>query len=600
MSRKGLYRTLSIPTPQGLMNTSLSSQNLPLRYSPRVENMVVPKGKARSLAKRFGGQTYGDAIGWGTVKHLAYYVNSSGQTEIFAYCDDSSTARIYRSTDSGATWSSVKSGLTTGGICFTEVFTGNLIFVNGLDNNMYWDGSAIQEMGEYVEEQFSSGSQTDTDTITFTPFKGADHDFVAGQSIKVTFATAGEVTATIDTVSYSAPTLTVNITTTAFPSPNETITKIEYFDRPPPFGFIKTAHDRLWALTGGVWKATEYRSQTTNSFVYFTDVSNAINAWFDATTQEVSYINTRDKAGVFDELIAISHKDGLTVFHGRNTMQVWGGVDPSEFGDFSWVKNIPVGTLHPKGVQAIGNNVAFYTKYGLRTLQNVFALANVEVGADVGAEVDPTVQDQIDAALESDAAYRSVTAFGYDRDGLYGFRAGEDMLVYSVGEEVKGWVVFSGIFTNAESFVELPNGLLLMSTEDDLYYYANGADGSDLAYDDNGASFKTIWQTQWIENNKRWANNHIELVIQPGAPEQTLTIQRFRDNNTNDVYEYELTVDSSFPEWDVADWDTAYWTAEDVRYIQRDKYIADSMSYKIQSETTTGPLELVRLNLGGR
>ena len=116
---------------------------------------------------------------------------------------------------------------------------------------------------------------------------------------------------------------------------------MEYFDNPPAFSFIFSQHDRLWGLSAGELKATDYRTAN-RLYVYYTDVANSENAWFNATTQEVGFINMEDKHGVFDEFVGISAIDGFMLFHGRNRMQVWSGIDPTSGGNFSWSKTMKV------------------------------------------------------------------------------------------------------------------------------------------------------------------------------------------------------------------------------------------------------------------
>lgn len=581
------------------MNTAISPHKLPLKYAPHLENMFPSYDDEGAIGARYGLNKEGVAIGWGEIKLLTYYTTPTSSVDLVAYCDDGTEARIYTSGDYGATWTLQKSGLTTGGVTYTTAFDNKLVIVNGLDDNMYWDGTSINIIGEYVKDQFSNGVHVDTTTIKFDPYKGADHDFAAGTPVKVTFSSSGEISATVASVSYTDPTLTITIDSAVFPATTETITEIKYYDKPEPFGFITAAHDRLWALIGGSWKAQTFRSGSKGLYVYYTDISNSVNAWFNAITQEVSYINMEDKAAVFDEFVGISQQGTYTIFHGRNHLQVWNGVDPGTLGGFTWVRNIPVGTLHGRSIQSIGNDVVFFTKYGIRTLRNVFTSAELEVSGDVGASVDPTVQKHIDYALSSDTNYRNVCAWSYERDGMYGFRVGDKSLVFSVGDEVRGWVLFSGKFSSITSGTDTPKGVLLITVGDQVYSYANGVDGS-AVYTDDGSIYPVIWQTAWLELPRRWANNHIEIVVRDGTDVQDLTVYRFKNNSTTDVTQFTVSVDATFPEWDVADWDTSYWTAGETTARKRDKCLVDSIAYKIERQSDAGKLEIVKLILGGR
>lgn len=71
----------------------------------------------------------------------------------------------------------------------------------------------------------------------------------------------------------------------------------------------------------------------------------------------VPSLNLADKAGVADELMAMVVKDGMTVFMGRNQMQLWIGTDPSGDGDLAWSKTIPLGVVHGSAVMELPNDL---------------------------------------------------------------------------------------------------------------------------------------------------------------------------------------------------------------------------------------------------
>tara|TARA_R100000951_G_scaffold7417_1_gene7076 strand:+ start:7626 stop:9431 length:1806 start_codon:yes stop_codon:yes gene_type:complete len=597
MSRKGLFRTLTIPTPKNLVNTSLNEFELPTQFSPRIENMLPVKGKGSTLGKRYGMTSLGEAIGFGEIKKIDYHVASDGAVTILAYCDDGAEARIYTTADQGVSWTNVKSGLVTGGVPHTTVFQSSIVLVDGLNPNMYYDG-VLKEMSEFVEDTGANKIWVSSDSVQVEPYKLALYDYQVGKTIKATFGTAGEIEAEISALTYTASTneLIIEVVGTPFPTSTQTLDKLTYEMAPPPFGYIKTMHDRLWAFVGGVTVAQGFKGDKSLT-VYFSDVSNALNAWYNIGTQEIPFINLEDKHGMFDELVAMSNVNGYTVFHGKNQMQVWSGVDPSPInGDFTWQRNIPVGTLHANTVREIGNQVVFMTKYGLRTVSSTTITGNVETGSDLGQGVDPTIQEDIESGLRSNESYNNIMSWGYGRDGLYGFRAGNRSVVYQITEVSKGFVFFTGYFSDVTSSAEMPDGTLLLSRADQLYRYANGSSDTTKSYTDAGSVYKAIWETQWIEGGFRLANNSTEIVMQSGNPRQTVRVRRFQDNTPNKYKEFNLELDTSFAEWDASKWDESTWENKESRHVFRDKYIAESVAYEISTQNDK-PFEIIKINL---
>ena len=190
-----------------------------------------------------------------------------------------------------------------------------------------WDGTTCTDLGEWVNDVLADNTSftwVSTSQITIKPNsnRGAG-DYAIGTAIRVTFATAGLVSATVTSTSYNAGTnvLTINVTSTPFPALSEVISKIEYFAYPPAFSFMFAHLDMLWGLSPGELKAKIYRGSD-GMKAYYQAAANNENSWFVYTgsspTQEVPFINMRNKVPQFDELVAMSSIDGNACFHGRD------------------------------------------------------------------------------------------------------------------------------------------------------------------------------------------------------------------------------------------------------------------------------------------
>lgn len=578
------------------MNTAISPQVLNTKFARYIENMLPSSATAGALAKRFGTATLGDVITGEDIERLMWYVKSDGTLQILAYTDAGAIKTLNEGT--GA-WTNVKTGLTTTGVVRWCHFNGKLIICNGVDLCMSWDGTTMTDLAEWVEDAAASNyTQSSTSVITIDPGTrggaGGNADYPDGRNIRVTFDTAGAVEAVISSTSYADPTLTITATGTPFPSPSETITKVEYEDNPPAFSFIYPQHDRLWALAPKQLKASDWDAAEADRMdVFFTDISNSENAWFDATTQEVGFLNLLDKHAVADQLEGISAIDGNLIFLGRNKLQIWAGVDPTALGDLSWVKTIPVGCIHGDLIQEFPRDVLFMTRYGARSVRTVFQTEGIEASPDIGTNIDPTVQADVDTLVSSDANYKLARSFFYERDGFFGFRIGSKPLIYVLTEESKGWVVFSGTFEDLGDSLSLPDGRLIVAKGTQLYTYDNGADGGTPTYGDDGTAIRTAWWTPWITPGGTWSNRYFQLLIEPGSAAIDAILRRSKDNNSAQVKDLTIEVNTSQPTWGEAQWGTSTWGAREAQAEERDKFIAYSFALRLETNTTTGGIEVV-------
>lgn len=592
--------------PRRLMNTSVSASLLSgSQYARFLENIVPNTLKAGSGAKRFGLTTKGDAIASVTILDVMEYRTSAGLIEFLAYVSDGSIRKLNEGT--GA-WTSLISGLAANGNPRWVAFNEKLIIADGVNPLMSYNGTTVTAIKEWVVDYDGPGTgglataatQTDTNTFTVTVVDGRN-DYTVGQRVRVTFATAGTVTATISAVS-GTTTKTIDVSGTPFPNPSETINNVEYEATAPAFSDIYVEHQRLWALSAGETKANDFRATANGMKVYYTDATNNEATWYNAATQEVGFVNLLNRSRKFDELVRISSIDGYMVFFGRLSTFLYTGDNPTILGEFVWAKSLPVGCINGNLVQKYPSDVLFFTRYGARSLRTVFQTEGQEVVADLGTDVDPTVTSFIDAMMQSNALYRGARSFFYERDGFYGYSfGGAYVLIYSLSEESKGWSYFSGLFSTATAFYGASDGRLLVAKDGQLYSYANGTDG-DISYSDNGASIRVKWWTPWLKPKiGRWSNIGYELMMEETS-DTAIQIYRAVDELEDSVIvnPIELSLVEGSAYWDMAYWDDAYWDGSRRRGIVRDKFLADSFYIIVQNESTVGPISFLGLKPIGR
>jgi hypothetical protein len=611
--RSGLWdgRLISL-FPRKLTNSARSATVLQgMDYATRILNIVPNKSKAGSGRQRYGLGAKVDAIAGEDILEVMEYRRSDGSIQLLVYTD---AGRIYTLNETTGAYTMVKSGLDNDGTLFWQAFNGKLVVVNGVDANMAWNGSAFVDLGEYVTDYdadndvFLGSSPTWVDNNTFTIVRSGGNDkYPNGRSIRVTFETAGAVIAAIASTSYNSgtSTLTVNVVGTPFPGSSQVIKRVEYYDQPPPFSYIFAEHDILFALSEGKLKPKTYRG-TDSLKVFYTDSPNNENAWFNQSgtnpTQEVPFFNIENKARIFDELLAIRSVDGNMAFMGRNQLYLYAGTDPSDPQNWAWLKTIPVGIVHPKLVQDFPSDVLFFTSYGARSLRRVFETQNLQISADLGSDIEGDVADKVAILTTSETSYRKARSFFYDRDGYYGFKLDDiDMPVYVINEDARGWVFFSGIFSNAQAFLGTTDGRLIVGRGGQLYAYANGSDAeAGISYNDDGVAFDCIWESPWIQlGNNRWSNRGWEIIMEE-AQTGTMQIQRFINTNDRNSVTVEFSVTVTGTTWDESEWDVDTWDGDVINPISSDRFLCDDFRFRFGISELGGPFSVLGINPIGR
>ncbi len=576
--------TVMVPFPHGLMSTARSSLVMGTKFAVEIRNLLAAADGA--AIKRGGVVTVGAALAGEAIVHVMSWLGA-GSLQRLVVTD---AGKIYR--QSGSTWTLQRSGLNSQGVPRSVLFAGRLMLCNGLDDVLAYDGTSWSVVQRLVVEA------------------GANLTYLAPQQFRVdstpeVYAVGTEVQARLGTtlvsgvvsaVSQSGAQTTVTLSTSVL---TNTLNQVSYAVKPPKVAFLLAAHDRLWGLGAGPLLGRSIRPEVARMRVFYTHGVNDHTAWPNPTTGVVPSVNLADKAGVPDELLAMAVQDGMTVFLGRNHVQLWTGRDPSASGDFAWAKTLPVGCFHGAAVLGLPNDLLFVGRQGVRTLSRTLQTEQLDV-QDVGSELDPTLTAAVAEVSGSDAAYRRCVVFGFAHEGWFGLNFGGPTYVFQVSASGQGWVMFDGAFEALTAAHVDPEGTLWLAK-------SVGGAGQLFAYDrtvwdDAGAPIGVRWQGGWLSpapRGRRWANQYVELLTAQDLA-VPMTVERWVDyDRANPTV---LTTEAPAPAdfWDDAAWDEARWDNwVVVPPLLRDHAVGKAFGFAVSSCTTSGPLTIFGLKLHG-
>ena len=572
---------ISLMFPKFLMSSSQTPIQMSLDYAREIRNMYAQQGGAGF--KRNGVRKIGNALEGTEIVSLMHYVPPSGDIQILAVSD---SGCIYLKDDDN--WVEKFSGLNSAGKVRWVHYAGKLIICNGLDPVMSWDGDTVSIIHEYVQE--NGDNLTFVNSTTFTVESGAVF-YTVGKELKVTLEEGVTVNGTVSSVSQLGSVTTVTVDE---PILTANLSLVEFKEYPPKFNNLYAAHDRLWGMGTGSLKAETFSNSADRTFVFYTDGLGDENKWRDETGS-LQYINIADKMPVSDELLAMAVKDGLTVFFGRHYTQVWSGYDPTESGDMTWNKTIPLGIVHGDLIAEMPNDITFFSRYGVRTLTRVLQTEQLDI-ADLGSEVDAYVTKAVSELMADDTSYKKALSFMHMNQGWFAFKPSQETLVFQLSGSATGWTIFDGIFKDISAALNTPDGKLYMAMNGQLYLY------DENIYDDDCADITTKWWTPWIKpnsNGKNWANKYAEVITEQGEPVQLL-VKRYKNYNNSSFVNTTVTAHKAEDYWDQATWDGAFWDYGSSKpELARDHYIADVVAYAVESSSSLGPLTIYGLKLFG-
>lgn len=570
--------TVLLPFPANLMSSARTPTNMPTDFAREIRNMYMKTNGAG--AKRNGVVKTGGALASGVIVQLMYYIQPAGNMQILAVTD---IGKIYLKNE--ATWTEVYAGLNPLGTVRWAHFAGKLVVTNGVDDMLEWDGEYFKTVFEYVKDL--SANLTYVDASTFT-IEGLPETYAIGTKLKLRLGVGTFVETTVASISGETP-LTI---TTADAVLTNALDEAHYAAKPPRFANIYAAHDRLWGMGNGALKANEFSNSVDRNRIFYTSGVNEPTDWYD-TNGNLQSINLESKLPVIDELVGMAVKDSMTVFFFRNYTQIWGGLDPTASGDFSWVKTIPLGAIHGSLIMEMPNDIAFFTRFGARTISRVLQTEQLDVG-DFGSEVDPSIADSVSRMLANDADYRRVQKFRYDKQGWFGFKPLGDALVFQATGTSTGWAVFDGIFNQATAFLNTPDGKLYLAKGGQLYAY------DEQTWADDTDDITTLWFMPWVKpGNKQWANKYTELISEQGAAVQ-VQMKRYKNYNASSYISTITNLQTAADYWEEANWDNGFWdNGAPQPEKKRDHFVADVLAYAIENKSTAGPVTLFGLKIYG-
>lgn len=572
---------LSLMFPRRLMSSSQTPTQMSFDYAREIKNMYAQQGGAGY--KRNGVLKVGTSLAGENIQTLMHYVPPSGQVQILAV---SSAGSIYLL--EGESWQVKYSGLNPQGKVRWVHFAGKLVFCNGLDAVMSWNGETVEVVCEYIQEQ--GGNLLYVSENTFSVESDAAL-YPAGKELRLENAAGDVVEAVVASASQSGNVTTVTVQADVVDS---TLTSVALKEYPPKFQHLYAAHDRLWGMGTGPLQANQFSNNADRTFAFYTAGFGDESHWRDETGA-LQYINIADKMPVSDEVVAMAVKDGLTIFFGRHYTQVWSGYDPTETGDMSWNKTIPLGLVHGDLVAEMPNDIAFFSRYGVRTLTRMLQTEQLDI-ADIGSEVDTTVAKHMQQLLSSDAAYRKAMAFKHVDQGWFAFKPADETFVFQLSGSATGWSLFDGVFAEISAALNTPDGKLYVAKGGQLYVY------DENVYSDDGAAIATKWWTPWVKpngNGRAWANKYLEVITEQGEA-MPLSIKRYKNYNNSSYVESYASTHAMEDYWEDAEWDTAFWDNGAAKPdVVRDHYVADVVSYAVESVSDQGPLTVYGIKLLG-
>ncbi len=570
--------TVIVPFPKGLMSTARSALSMPGTLGREVRNLLMSADGAGS--KRNGVVAVGSEIAGENVTALMSYQHSTGM-QLLAATD---AGKVYLR--NGSSWNEVLAGRNGLGVVRSVTFGGRLLMCNGLDDVMAWDGTAWHAVSTFVTE--AAAGLTFVSGTVFTVASEASL-YAVGVTVRATL-TSGKVTASVAAVSEADGIVTVTLAAAVL---DNTLSAVEFTVKPPRFAALVAVHDRLWGFGKGQLAPT-MSSDVDRLRVYYTYGVNDYTAWPNPETGSIPSINLADKAGVADELLAMSVKDGMTVFAGRNHLQLWVGSSPGASGDFAWSKTIPLGIVHGSALLELPNDLLFVTRQGARTLSRTLQTEQLDV-SDVGSELDPTITERVARIMGNPAWYRRVNVMRHDGQGWFGLAMDDCTLVWQVGAFGHGWVVFDGAFAGVSASHLAPDGELYLANGGQVYRYDMDV------WSDAGEPVTVRWWMPWVNpaNRKRWANKYLEVLVKR-AVDVAFIMRRYKDYDDANPQVFALTTPAEPTYWDGTDWDEGLWDIGDNPLpMVRDHVVADSYSYAIESTTVNGPFTVFGLKLYG-
>lgn len=401
-----------------------------------------------------------------------------------------------------------------------EFINKKYLICNGVDKNMIWDGTTLHVYKEFVKEYADSFNRINDTNFSFQSNAAfLIEKYVDGEKINLKVDNASNIL-TISDIEATANqdgflvTITTVETIPAFTGVNRL--EVFYSDSPPPFSYVKSAHNRIYALGPGA-VSLEYRNSIDALrffYSYTTSVDDNGFRFFNEETKTVPSFDISDNHGIVDNLEAITLISDHLAFIGRQATQVWVGSDPNNLQSpnaLTHLSTLPVGIFHGDLLNELPNDTYFITDNGCLSFSTLNAAK--QFAANSFSANDPLIRKHIKSIGNSNFAYRACRSFKYSHGAFCGFKIGfNDVLVSKYDTKLYAWSIFSGDFETATSYVADSKSLFLLK-KDEIFQYADGNDGN-ATYGDNDGKNLILYAVTWPVKSKRiWSNKRYEIQV---------------------------------------------------------------------------------------
>jgi hypothetical protein len=400
-------------------------------------------------------------------------------------------------------------------------FLNFLIICNGVDNNIRWNGEHFLELFEFVKEQCATNlTRIDANSFSFTIPDGIKTTFDISKYAVNNYIKIDGIGGDREIRNRNRNGNVVTITTDRpIPTDLKSNASLYYQDFPPPFSFLKVAHNRIWALGSGA-VGSNFRAPNQALRVYFSYRSNDLFGFFNETTKTVPSINLAENHGVIDNLEAIIQTDSYLAFVGRERTQIWTGMVPEgalpvpTLPSLTFSSILPVGIVHGNLFIEFDNDVVFVSRNGIKS----FSTLNIakQFSATPIDAINPTAKEYIETLQNDNVAYRACRTFKYALGSFCGFKIGYNKILSSLySTNVYAWSIFSGDFSKSSTFLCDLDERLYLFINNKIYVYADNQN-LEIKYGDNDGKDMIfgVWETPKASfNNRRYVSKMIEMIV---------------------------------------------------------------------------------------
>lgn len=344
---------------------------------------------------------------------------------------------------------------------------------------------------------------------------------------------------------------------------------------PPATAFLPHVHKgRVWLL------------ERTNKMLA---THSALNNAEDYTTaNDAGYLDFKFTLRKGDELLGIKSYVDLIVFWFRNHIAIYSGTNPTSSGDFALVQLIEdTGIVETDAALALGAELPFVTKTGIKTLKQVVTTGSLNMG-NLSERIDPTLQAEIKANTDN------IYAVAHCKDRAWLMFLINDMVrLYSY--TWKAWARMVG--ADVYGMFTTSAGEVYLCGDGYLYKYNSG-------WTFAGVKPSEIWETGWVPLSKSGVTIYpktAEVSNLPGAI-ATVKFQLGYDWNIFSDNDREFTLEPmpSLMDTEVTDiWDNVFLLDHD-RYVPTKFPVfggGKTAKFIFTNTSDLGPIELNQIVL---